>query len=68
MYRHRNPLPKKYQHIIKRMCLVIRIPNAMVPDLCDLMECKHDHQRRIVMQFICEGIERAKRRKANAER
>ena len=63
MYHHRNPLPKKYQRIIGRMCLVIRIPNGMVPDLCDLIECKHDHPRRVAMQFIRDGIARAKRRK-----
>lgn len=61
---NRNRLPLKYQRILHRSCLVIRIPNGMVPALCDLMECKHDHPRRIAMQFIRDGIKRAQRQRA----
>ena len=51
-------LPRKYQKIICRSWLVIRIPNKMTADLCGLMECKHDHPRRIVMDILRTGIKR----------
>jgi hypothetical protein len=54
-------LARKYQRIIHRSVLVIRIPNAMVPDLCDMMECRHDHPRRIAMDMIRKGIARWKK-------
>lgn len=61
-----SKLPLKYQRIINRSCLVIRIPNALVPDLCNLMECRHDSPRRVAMSFIRDGIKRAQKRKAAA--
>ena len=56
-------LPRKYQKIIHRMYLVIRVPDSVTADLCNLMECKHDHPRRVAMHFIREGIKRAQKRK-----
>ncbi len=55
-------LARKYQKIIHRSWLVIRIPNAMTADLCNLMECKHDHPRRVAMAILREGIKRKIRR------
>lgn len=54
-------LPRKYQKIIHRSWLVIRIPDKMTADLCGLIECKHDHPRRVAMDILRRGIERAKR-------
>ena len=51
-------LARKYQKIIRRSWLVIRIPNAMTADLCNLMECKHDHPRRVAMAILREGVKR----------
>ena len=59
----RNPLPDKYKRILHRQYMVIRIPNELVPALCDLMECKHDNPKRVAMQFIRDGIKRARRKK-----
>ena len=55
-------LPRIYQKIIGRTWLVIRIPDKVTAELCELMECEHDHPRRIAMHFIREGIKRAKRK------
>jgi hypothetical protein len=59
----RKPLAEKYVKILRRRYLVIRIPNELVPQLCNLMECRHDHPRRIVMGFIYDGLRRAQRKK-----
>lgn len=56
-----SKLASKWQKIIHRRYLVIRIPDAMVPDLCKMMECKHDSPRRIVMDFVRKGIAKHKR-------
>jgi hypothetical protein len=56
-------LSAKHRRLLGRRNLTVRIPDSMVPELCALMECRHDHPRRIVMEFIEQGLKRARRRK-----
>ncbi len=58
-------LARKYTKIIKRQRLVIGIPNAMVPALCDMMECRHDSPRAVVMRILKRAVDTHTRKKAS---
>lgn len=48
-----TPLARK---LIGRTWLVIRIPDAMAEQLCLLVECQHDHPRRVAYDILRKGI------------
>ena len=55
-----SPLARK---LIRRAWLVIRIPDKMAEQLCQLTECEHDHPRRVAYDILRKGIDARLKRK-----
>ena len=47
--------------------MLIRIPDRMTADLCELMECRHDSPRRIAMDILRTGLRRRMKRHSKKE-